>query len=92
MTKALAMEWGPHGVRCKSVSPGVHSHRFGQRSCGRSRTCRRGPRRTPRWYALGRPEDMIGAAIFLRQRPSAFMTGQILYVDRRLHLRVAVAD
>jgi NAD(P)-dependent dehydrogenase (short-subunit alcohol dehydrogenase family) len=30
---------------------------------------------------LGQPEDMIGAAIFLASEASAWMTGQILYVD-----------
>jgi NAD(P)-dependent dehydrogenase (short-subunit alcohol dehydrogenase family) len=30
---------------------------------------------------LGQPSDMIGAAIFLASEASAFMTGQIIYVD-----------
>jgi NAD(P)-dependent dehydrogenase (short-subunit alcohol dehydrogenase family) len=30
---------------------------------------------------LGQPGDMVGAAIFLATPASAFMTGQILYVD-----------
>ncbi len=30
---------------------------------------------------LGVPDDLIGAALFLASAASAFMTGQILYVD-----------
>ena len=30
---------------------------------------------------LGKPEDMVGTALFLASKASAFMTGQILYVD-----------
>ncbi len=30
---------------------------------------------------LGTPQDLVGTALFLASRASAFMTGQILYVD-----------
>ena len=30
---------------------------------------------------MGEPEDMVGTAVFLASAASAFMTGQILYVD-----------
>ena len=30
---------------------------------------------------LGQPKDLVGTAIFLASPASAFMTGQILYVD-----------
>lgn len=30
---------------------------------------------------LGQPNDMVGTALFLASDASAFMTGQILYVD-----------
>jgi gluconate 5-dehydrogenase len=30
---------------------------------------------------LGTPDDLVGAALFLASKASAFITGQILYVD-----------
>jgi gluconate 5-dehydrogenase len=30
---------------------------------------------------LGSPEDLVGTAIFLASDASAYMTGQVLYVD-----------
>jgi NAD(P)-dependent dehydrogenase (short-subunit alcohol dehydrogenase family) len=30
---------------------------------------------------LGRPEDLVGTALFLASEASAFLTGQVIYVD-----------
>lgn len=31
--------------------------------------------------ALGAPEDLMGAAVFLASEASAFMTGQVMVID-----------
>lgn len=80
MTRSLAMEWGPRGVRVNAIAPGFiltdltkklwsqpHMQAWNEANCPLKR--------------LGQPEDMVGAAIFLASRASAFMTGQILFVD-----------
>lgn len=80
MTQSLAMEWGPRGVRVNAIAPGFiltdltkklwaepHMQAWNQANCPLQR--------------LGQPGDMVGTAIFLASPASAFMTGQILYVD-----------
>jgi NAD(P)-dependent dehydrogenase (short-subunit alcohol dehydrogenase family) len=39
-----------------------------------------GRRNTP-LKPLGAPEDLVGAAVYLASEASAWMTGQVLYVD-----------
>lgn len=80
MTQALALEWGPRGIRVNAIAPGFiltdltkklwaepHMQAWNQANCPLER--------------MGQPGDMVGAAIFLASPASAFMTGQILYVD-----------
>ena len=80
MTRALALEWGPRGVRVNAIAPGFiltdltkklwsepHMQAWNEANCPLQR--------------LGQPTDMVGAAVFLASHASAFMTGQTLYVD-----------
>ena len=80
MTKALAMEWGPFGVRVNALAPGFILTDLTQKLWSDSTMQAWNRANTPQ-QRLGRPEDMIGTAIFLACPASAFMTGQILYVD-----------
>jgi gluconate 5-dehydrogenase len=80
LTRAMAVEWGKHGVQANGIAPGyfvteltkplVENAEFNCWICGR----------TPagRW---GQPDELSGAAIFLAARASDFMSGQILAVD-----------
>lgn len=85
MTKTLAREVGPKGIRVNSLLPGSTLSEenptpeilaFRQRAVGE--------RAIPR---VQTPEDLIGPALFLASDLSAFMTGQALIVDggRELH-------
>jgi len=81
MTRSMAMEWGPLGVRVNSLAPGFTLTELarplweGQEEMNTWRTENTPLRR------MGYPEDMVGAAIFLASEASSFITGQILYVD-----------
>ena len=83
MTKCLAMEWGPHGVRVNGIGPGftrtdlVRALWEGERGEPMERWRREN---TP-LRRMGLPEDMVGAAIFLASDAASFITGQVLYVD-----------
>ena len=80
MTRALAEEWGPFGVRVNAIAPGFILTDLTHKLWSDPKLHAWGVENTPQ-RRLGQPADMVGAAIFLASRASAFMTGQILYVD-----------
>jgi gluconate 5-dehydrogenase len=80
MTRSLAMEWGPRGIRVNAIAPGFVLTDLTKKLWSQPKMQEWGKANTP-LVRLGQPEDMIGAAIFLASEASAWMTGQILYVD-----------
>ena len=80
MTRSLAMEWGPRGVRVNGLAPGFVLTDLTQKLWSNPRMKDWVVPNTP-LRRLGSPDDMIGAAVFLASEASAWMTGQILYVD-----------
>ncbi|HZE96682.1 MAG TPA: glucose 1-dehydrogenase [Planctomycetota bacterium] len=80
MTRALAMEWGPGGIRVNAIAPGFIltdlTNKLWSQPVMKDWAMTNTPLRR-----LGVPADMIGAAIFLASDASAFMTGQTVYVD-----------
>lgn len=80
MTRALASEWGPRGVRVNAIAPGFVLTDLTQKLWSRPDMQAWGRANTP-LERLGTPEDMIGAAVFLASPAASWMTGQILYVD-----------
>ena len=80
MIKALAVEWAPHGIRVNGLGPGYIETPLTRKLVEKPEFDAWIRRRTPlgRW---GRPADLAGAAVFLASDASAFVTGQILYVD-----------
>ena len=81
MTRALAVEWSPSGVRVNCIAPGFivtpMSSRAFQNDPGRKE---RVLARTP-LGRLGEPSDVANAALFLASDRSGFITGTILTVD-----------
>lgn len=79
MTRALASEWGEHGIRVNSVAPGAVD------TAGRLRNMQGDPWERPTaGNPLGRiaqPEDIAGAAVFLASDLAGHITGQVLAVD-----------
>lgn len=80
MTRTLAMEWGPHGIRVNAIAPGFILTDLSKKLWSHPVMQAWGPKNTP-LARLGQPEDMVGAAIFLASEASAFMTGQTVFVD-----------
>ena len=80
MTRTLAMEWGPRGVRVNALAPGFILTDMTQKLWSREDMHAWGIRNTP-VRRLGKPDDMVGTAVFLASQASAFMTGQTLFVD-----------
>jgi len=80
MTRALAMEWGPRGVRVNAIAPGFILTDLTQKLWAQPVMKAWADENTP-LKRLGVPEDLVGAAIFLASGAAAFVTGQTLYVD-----------
>lgn len=80
MTRVLAMEWGPRGVRVNAIAPGFILTDLSKKLWSDPMMQQWNSDNTP-LRRLGKPDDMIGAAIFLASEASAFMTGQIVFVD-----------
>jgi NAD(P)-dependent dehydrogenase (short-subunit alcohol dehydrogenase family) len=80
LSKTLAVEWGPRGVRVNALCPGWTATEL-NRSLWSDAVA--GPDRVAnvplrRW---GRAAEMAGPALFLASDASSYMTGQVLVVD-----------
>jgi NAD(P)-dependent dehydrogenase (short-subunit alcohol dehydrogenase family) len=80
LTRSLAMEWGPRGVRVNAIAPGFVLTDLTKKLWSQPAMQQWGQVNTP-LGRLGQPADMVGAAVFLASRASEWMTGQTLYVD-----------
>ena len=80
MTRGLALEWGRHGVRVNSLALGFILTDLTRKLWSDPEMQAWNQANAP-LGRLGQPEDMVGTAIFLASKASAFMTGQTLYVD-----------
>lgn len=79
ITRSLAAGWGSRGVRVNSISPGMFA--TDQTADAFSENGYQAVLdRTP-LARFGRPEDLIGAAVFLASDASSFVTGHNLVVD-----------
>lgn len=81
LTKVLAVEWAPYGIRVNALAPGYVETDLVARLAEDGRLDTRAlRRRTPRGR-LGRPEDIAHLALFLSSEVSANITGQVLVSD-----------
>lgn len=80
MTRVLALEWGPHGVRVNGIAPGFILTDLTRKLWSDPNMQAWNMTVTP-MRRMGEVQDLIGAALFLASPASAFMTGQILRVD-----------
>lgn len=80
MTRGLALEWGGKGVRVNALAPGFILTDLTDKLWSDKKLQKWGLSNTPQ-RRLGKPQDMVGTAIFLASEAAAFLTGQTLYVD-----------
>jgi len=77
MTKYLATEWAPEGIRVNAFSPGMFPRKRGPE---RPDYMAEIARRTP-MARIGKPEEVVGVVGFLASGASSFVTGQNIVVD-----------
>jgi 2-deoxy-D-gluconate 3-dehydrogenase len=80
LTKALATEWTGHGVQVNAIAPGYveTANTAPLRADAEREAAIRARIPAGRW---ARPDDLIGAAIFLAGPASDYVAGQVLAVD-----------
>ncbi|MEO5961777.1 MAG: SDR family oxidoreductase [Opitutaceae bacterium] len=80
LTRAMAVEWAKHNLQINGIGPGYFETEMTKALVANPEfnawVCKRTP--AGRW---GKPEELVGAAVFLASRASDFVNGQILYVD-----------
>jgi 2-deoxy-D-gluconate 3-dehydrogenase len=80
LTKALASEWGPHGVQVNAIAPGYfrsdNTQMLQDDETHESQVTDRIP--AGRW---GEPSDLAGAVVFLASSASDYVNGHVLVVD-----------
>jgi NAD(P)-dependent dehydrogenase (short-subunit alcohol dehydrogenase family) len=79
LTKQIAVEYGPRGIRCNAIAPGFLVYAPGQR-----RVASQTRNMTPDHVPLGRftrPEDTAYCALYLASDESSYVTGQVIVVD-----------
>jgi len=81
MTKTLAVEWAPRGVRVNAIAPGHIGTELVQNLWETEPELKEFfLSRTP-MDRLGTPADLVGPALFLASDASAMVTGHVLPVD-----------
>ncbi len=81
MTRSMAMEWGPRGVRVNAIAPGFTLTELARPLWENNEEMDAWREANTPLRRIGQPADMVGAAIFLASEASSFVTGQVLYVD-----------
>jgi NAD(P)-dependent dehydrogenase (short-subunit alcohol dehydrogenase family) len=80
LTKALAKELGPNGIRVNAIAPGLVETKFAAALFQNPQLYERVMAEVP-LGRHGQPEDIVGPALFLASDASAYVTGQVLVVD-----------
>ncbi|XP_062382553.1 peroxisomal 2,4-dienoyl-CoA reductase [(3E)-enoyl-CoA-producing] isoform X1 [Sardina pilchardus] len=81
MTKHLAVEWGPSGVRVNTVAPGPISGTEGYRRLGGPHAETAGAFSSIPLQRAGNKTEMAHAVLFLSSRAASYITGSILVAD-----------
>lgn len=81
ITKSLAVEWAPHGIRVNAVAPGYFLSDMTRQFTEAN------PEVAERWRSMiplgrmGEPEDLHGLVILLCSDASSYLTGQSIVID-----------
>jgi NAD(P)-dependent dehydrogenase (short-subunit alcohol dehydrogenase family) len=84
LTKTLACEWGSKGITVNAIAPTVFRSdltAWMYAEEGRGKDVREAMLSRIPLGRLGEPDDFVGPLLFLLSPASAFVTGQIVYVD-----------
>ena len=80
LTRSMAAEWAKHDIQANAIGPGYIATEMNRALLDDPKFDAWVKGRTPsgRW---GKPDDLIGVAVFLASQASDYVNGQIIYVD-----------
>ncbi|TPQ39717.1 gluconate 5-dehydrogenase [Bradyrhizobium guangdongense] len=80
LTRSMAVEWAQHGLQANAIGPGYMLTDMNEALMSNKEfnTWLMGRIPSKRW---GKPDELVGAAIFLASDASTYVNGQIIYVD-----------
>jgi NAD(P)-dependent dehydrogenase (short-subunit alcohol dehydrogenase family) len=81
LSRAMASYYAPRGVRVNVIAPGLIATPMSRRAQSDPRILARLPQLQPLTGALGAPEDVAAAAVYLASDDARFVTGAVLTVD-----------
>jgi NAD(P)-dependent dehydrogenase (short-subunit alcohol dehydrogenase family) len=80
LTRQLALEWAPKGIRVNAVAPGYFATDLTEGLRTHPVLRRRVLDRTP-MGRFGEPQEIVGASLFLASSAAAYVTGHSMAVD-----------
>ncbi|MEP6658180.1 MAG: SDR family oxidoreductase [Betaproteobacteria bacterium] len=81
ITKTLAIEWGPQGIRVNSVMPGPIDGTEGMARLAPDEATKKGVVRSVPMRRMGTPQDIADACLFLSSDAARYISGAVLPVD-----------
>jgi peroxisomal 2,4-dienoyl-CoA reductase len=88
LTRTLAVEWGPYGIRVNGIAPGPIEGTEGVRRLTNEKS-REGALRQCPLGRLGTVDDIANASLYLASEAASYVNGVTLVVDGGLWLRSA---
>lgn len=79
-TKIMALEWAQYGINANAVAPGLTKTRFSEALWGDEKTLSYLMQRVP-LKRFAKPEEIVGAMLFLASDAGKFVTGTVISVD-----------
>ena len=80
LTKAMAQDWGPDGIRVNAICPGLIKTKFSEALWSDEENLARFLSKIP-LGRLGVAEDIAGLAVYLAGDASAYCTGGVYMAD-----------
>lgn len=80
LTRSWAREFGPHGVRCNAIAPGLIQTEFSE-FFWKNDTFRTHLEQTQPIRRIGQPDEIGYAALYLASDEASYVTGQVFVLD-----------
>jgi NAD(P)-dependent dehydrogenase (short-subunit alcohol dehydrogenase family) len=81
LTRTMAVEWAPHGIRVNAVVPGWINTRLVQANLAAGRSVAESLFKQIPLSRFGEPAEVASVVAFLMSQQASYMTGQSLVVD-----------